>query len=163
NIWVYSEVGRGTTVKIYLPRVDEAAIQRKEIAKEKRNLHGSETILLVEDEEAVMKLTHSVLELYGYRVLAATNGDDALVVSSGYDDPIHLLLTDVIMPGMNGRELADQLFWVRPETRVLYMSGYTDSAIENQGVLESGASFIQKPFGTETMARKVREVLSSPK
>jgi two-component system, cell cycle sensor histidine kinase and response regulator CckA len=163
NIWVYSESGQGTTFKVYLPRIDEVAVEFTQGIEEETDLHGSETILLVEDEEMVMDITRSVLELYGYRVLTATNGNEALVVIENHKEPIDLLLTDVIMPGMSGRELADRFAESRPETKVIFMSGYTDSAIEHQGVLETGANFIQKPFATDGMARRVREVLDAPR
>lgn len=161
NIWVYSEVGRGTTFKIYLPRVGEGVPEprRRSIA---RSARGSETVLLAEDEDAVRKLARQVLEMNGYEVLEAANGDAALSICKHQTEPIHLLITDVIMPEMSGRELADQLAKLRPEMKVLFMSGYTDNAIIHQGVLDAGANFIQKPFPTDALARKIREVLDAP-
>jgi DNA-binding NtrC family response regulator len=125
-------------------------------------LRGTETILLAEDEEMVRKLARQVLEMYGYRVLEAANGGAALLICERHDEPIHLLITDVVMPEVSGRELSDRLSQLRPDMRVLYMSGYTDDAIVHQGVLDEGANFIQKPFAPDTLARKVREVLDQP-
>jgi CheY-like chemotaxis protein len=159
SIWVYSEVGRGTTFKVYLPRVDESAKEYKQRAEVRESVQGTETILLAEDEEIVRELAREVLEAYGYRVLAATNGGSALLICERHTEPIHLLVTDVVMPEMSGRELADRLSQLRPEMKVLYMSGYTDNAIVHQGVLDEGANFIQKPFAPNALARKVREVL----
>ncbi len=163
NIWVYSEAGRGATFKVYLPRVDEGAQEYERSAKTEGAMQGAETVLLAEDEEAVRKLARQVLEMHGYQVLEAANGSAALLISERHKEPIHLLITDVIMPEMSGRELAGRLDQSRPETRVLYMSGYTDDAIVRQGVLDEAANFIQKPFPTDALARKVREVLDAPK
>ena len=159
NIWVYSEVGHGTTFKVYLPRVGGEAREYKRSAEVEESVEGAETILLAEDEEVVRKLTVQVLEMYGYEVLEASNGGSALLLCERHQGPIHLLVTDVIMPEMSGRELADRLAQLRPEMRVLYMSGYTDNAIVHQGVLDEGANFIEKPFSPDALARKVREVL----
>jgi PAS domain S-box-containing protein len=162
NIWVYSELGRGTTFKIYLPRVDEGAQEPRPNFAMARSAQGSETVLLAEDEEAVRKLALQVLQMNGYQVLEAANGGAALLICERQKEPIHLLITDVIMPEMSGRELADRLAKLRPEMKVLFMSGYTDNAIVHQGVLDAGANFIQKPFPTDALARKVREVLDAP-
>jgi two-component system cell cycle sensor histidine kinase/response regulator CckA len=159
SIWVYSEVGRGTTFKVYLPRVDESAQEYKQSAEVRESVQGTETVLLAEDEEIVRELAREVLEAYGYQVLVATNGGSALLICERHKEPIHLLVTDVVMPEMSGRELADRLSQLRPEMKVLYMSGYTDNAIVHQGVLDEGANFIQKPFAPNALARKVREVL----
>ena len=159
NIWVYSELGRGTTFKIYLPRVDEGAQEYKRTSDLDHTLRGTETILLVEDEEMLRKLAHQTLSMYGYRVLDAANGDEALSLSRQHQGSIQLLLTDVIMPAMSGGEVAGRVLESRPETRVLFMSGYTDDAIVHQGVLDQSANFIQKPFAPDSLARKVREVL----
>ncbi len=159
DIWVYSEPGKGSTFKIYLPRVDEPPEQLREKASGDELLRGSETILLVEDEEEVQKLAVRVLERQGYRVLSARNGDEALLICEEHKDPIHLMLTDVVMPGMNGQELAERLRPFHPKMKVLYMSGYTDNAIVLHGVLREGVHYIQKPFTVEALARKVREVL----
>jgi len=159
NIWVYSELDRGTTFKIYLPRVDEGAQEYKRASDLDHLAYGTETILLVEDEETLRKLAHQILSTYGYQVLDAASGDEALSLSRQHQGTIHLLLTDVIMPAMSGREVAARLLEGRPETRVLFMSGYTDDAIVHQGVLEHSANFIQKPFAPDSLASRVREVL----
>ncbi|HEX8845149.1 MAG TPA: PAS domain S-box protein [Pyrinomonadaceae bacterium] len=161
HIWVYSEVGRGTTFKIYLPRVGEDAQEYRQTPEPAERFWGAETILLAEDDEMVRTMTHVILTERGYRVLAAANGTAALSVCEQAEGPIHLLLTDVVMPGMSGRELADRLARLRPEMKVLFMSGYTDDAIVHHGVLDEGVNFIQKPFTPDALARKVREVLGS--
>jgi two-component system, cell cycle sensor histidine kinase and response regulator CckA len=161
-IWVYSEVSRGTTFKVYLPRVDEGAQEYRQGRGAVEEHGGTETVLLVEDDELVRNLTRSILSDLGYRVLAVANASAALSVCEHTEGPIHLLLTDVVMPGMSGRELAERLARLRPETRVLFMSGYTDDAIVHHGVLDEGVNFIQKPFTPEALARKVREVLGRP-
>ncbi|MFL6210413.1 MAG: PAS domain S-box protein [Pyrinomonadaceae bacterium] len=160
NIWVYSEVGLGTTFKVYLPRVDEGAEEYQRGAETEAALYGTETILLAEDEEMVRKLAREVLEMYGYQVLEAANGGAALLICERHTEPIHLLITDVIMPEMSGRKLAARLARLRPEMKVLYMSGYTDNAIVHQGVLDEGTNFIQKPFAPHALAQKVRAVLA---
>ena len=163
NIWTYSEPGLGTTFKIYLPRVEETSpaykpeISRKEI----RAPGGTETVLLVEDEEAVRSMVSKVLQNKGYRVLEASHGNEALEVCDKFEGPIHLMVTDVIMPQMSGRELAERLALVRPEMRVLYMSGYPDNTIVQHGVLEPGTAFLQKPFTINALELKVREILDS--
>ncbi len=158
NIWVYSEPGRGTTLKIYLPRVDEPIAVFKEKFEEDLP-RGSETILVVEDEEEVRKLAARILQRQGYKVLEAPQGGDALLICEQHQDPIHLMLTDVVMPGMSGYQLAKRLESLQPGMEVLYMSGYTDSAIAQHGVLGEGVNYIQKPFTVDGLARKVREVL----
>jgi PAS domain S-box-containing protein len=162
NIWVYSELGRGTTFKIYLPRVDEGA-QEYERAESEGATQGTETVLLAEDEEAVRKLARQILEMYGYHVLEAANGGAALLLCERHRGSIQLLITDVVMPEMSGRELADRLARLHPEMKVLFMSGYTDNAVVHHGVLIGETNFIQKPFPTEGLVRKVREVLDTPK
>ncbi len=160
-IWVYSEPGRGATFKIYLPRVEEVA-ETIEPRKVPAKLHeGTESILLVEDEERVRKLTRRILEANGYKVLVATRGDEALRICGEHKGAIHLLLTDVVMPEMSGPEVANQLSLLRAEMRVLYMSGYTDDAVVRHGMLEPGMAFLQKPFTPEILLSKVREVLDS--
>ena len=159
HIWVYSVQGKGTTFKIYLPRVNEPLEEiRKEVLKEELP-RGNETILIVEDEEEVRKLAGKILEKQGYRILETFNGDDALVACEKRKSPIHLMLADIVMPGMSGSELAKLLIPLYPEIKILYMSGYTDNAIVRHGVLEKGVNYIQKPFTMEGLARKVREVL----
>jgi len=159
-VWVYSEPGRGTTFKIYLPRV-EAAPEPLVPKPAPVSLRGSETVLMVEDEEAVRRLIRKVLETRGYVVIAAEGGAEALRLANAHDGVIHLLVTDVVMPGMSGRDLAQYLGSVRPETKVLYLSGYTDDAIIQHGVLEPGIAFLQKPFTPQGLARKVRQVLDA--
>jgi CheY-like chemotaxis protein len=160
NIWVYSEPGLGTTFKIYLPTIEGDTESFRPAAVPTKLLQGSETVLLVEDEEMVRKLACTVLEKKGYRVLEASSGDKALDVVQGQNgNPIHLMVTDVVMPGMSGRQLADRLVSLRPELKVLYMSGYTDNAIVHHGVLDRGIAYIQKPFTPDALATKVREIL----
>jgi PAS domain S-box-containing protein len=163
HIWVYSEVGEGTTFKIYLPRVVEGARApsdrpREEAASAAR---GSETLLLVEDETEVRELVRDILEDQGYRVLTAQDGVEALQIAQEHERPIHLLITDVVMPRMSGKALADQLKSIRPQMRVLFTSGYTDNAIVHHGVLDEGVHFLSKPFELEALGRKVRDVLDS--
>ena len=158
-IWAYSEPGQGTTFKVYLPSVGEDAVsvEEKKISKDK--LTGSETVLIVEDDSSIRKLARKVLQAYGYNVLDAEEGEQALRIIEEHEGPIHLLVTDVVMPKMSGRELAERLQSLRPEVKVIYMSGYTDDAIAHHGVLEQGVNFIEKPFTPKGLARKVREVL----
>jgi PAS domain S-box-containing protein len=158
-IWVYSEPGRGTTFKVYLPRVDAPA-ELPERARDRARLRGTETILLVEDEEGVRKVAREFLEEAGYTVLEARHGDDALQIAALHTGALHLLITDVVMPRMSGRELAERLMKMKPNLRVLYISGYTDDAIVHHGVLESGVAFLQKPFNRDALFRKVRDVLA---
>jgi signal transduction histidine kinase/ActR/RegA family two-component response regulator len=159
HIWVHSELGQGTTFKIYFPQTTEPPISLDQ--KEKQGMQrGVETILLVEDEPSVRDLTAHILRQLGYTVLEASHGDEALgLVQQHADERIHMLLSDVVMPRMNGRELADKLNTLRPELRVLLMSGYADEAIVRHGALEPGIAFLQKPFSPEILARKIREVL----
>jgi PAS domain S-box-containing protein len=162
-IWVYSEPGKGTTFKVYLPRVDdrvEVSSTMATPALDARN--GNETILLVEDEPAVRELTHMVLSGRGYSVLEALNPEDAERLADSYGSEIHLLLTDVVMPGISGRDLARKLTARRPNLRVLYMSGYTFNVIAEDGTLEEGLSFLQKPFTPQILTQKVRETLDRP-
>jgi two-component system, cell cycle sensor histidine kinase and response regulator CckA len=159
NIWVYSEPGLGTTFKIYLPRVDKP-VEIAGTAPEEAGLHsGTETILLVEDEPSVRLLVRTTLESNGYQVLEAANGAEALLIGEQHTGRIHFLLTDLVMPGINGRALAEQLAPLRPELKVLFLSGYTDDAVIRHGGLEAGKAFLQKPFTPDALARKVREVM----
>jgi len=162
SIWVYSEPGHGTTFKIYMPRCEEPLEDRTERAPVREAAPGTETVLLVEDEPEVRRLVEKLLRLKGYRVLAAASPTEAIGLSKRQDAPIEMLLTDVIMPGMNGRELARILAEHRPRMKVLYMSGYTDAAMTQQGILPPGTAFLSKPFTPEVLARKVREVLDGP-
>ncbi|MFH1350016.1 MAG: PAS domain S-box protein [Pseudomonadota bacterium] len=158
-IWVYTEPGKGTTFKVYFPRTGVDATTIKEERSPVRSFKGSETILIVEDDDSLRTTTSRILKRYGYRVLAAQNGEEAMKISRGHEGPIHLALTDVVMLGMGGRELAERLRSERPEIMIIYMSGYTDNAIAHHGVLDKGVEFIQKPFTAEDLARKVREVM----
>jgi len=158
NIWVYSEPGEGTTFKIYLPQVDEPLTELKQESV-KEIPRGNETVIVVEDEEAVRKLAVRSLKSLGYRVLEAPDGGKALLLCGEFKEPIHLIITDVVMPNMSGRKLVERLKNIHLEMKVLYMSGYTDNAILHHGVLEEGTNFIQKPFTLDGLARKVREVL----
>ncbi len=159
DVWVYSEPGQGTTFKIYLPRVDESLEELREKITAGETPQGTETILVVEDEEAVRKLAVRILKRQGYAVLDASSGEEALLIAGEHKGPIHLLVTDVVMPGMSGGTLAEQLTPIRPEMKVLYMSGYTDDAIVHHGMLDPGANYIQKPFTVEGLVGKVKEVL----
>jgi CheY-like chemotaxis protein len=160
NIWVYSEVGKGTTFKIYLPRINEATESGKQTGSAEKGLKGTESILLVEDEEMVRKLTRTTLETYGYTILEAQNGIEALALVQKHKGIISLLLTDVVMPQMGGRELADNLIELYPDMQVLFMSGYTDDSIVRNNIIDEGANFIQKPFALDALARKVRDSLN---
>jgi PAS domain S-box-containing protein len=158
---VYSEKGRGTTFKIYLPELAEVVPETARPA-ELTVIGGTETVLVVEDQEEVREYVAKVLRGYGYRVIDADTANDALRYCEWEHDPIHLVLTDVVMPNIGGRELANRLRKMRPDIKVLFMSGYTDHVIEHHGVLENGAEFIQKPFSPEELAGKVRSALAPP-
>ena len=158
-IWVYSEVDHGSTFKIYLPQV-KADLERGVPEKTSRGSHpGTETILFVEDEESVRELVRDYLGKSGYRVLEAPDGVQALEIAAAYRGPIHILVTDVVMPRLSGRELATRITAARPEIKVLYISGYTDDSIFRHGVLEGGVAFLQKPFNLKDLAQKIRQVL----
>ncbi|MCG8556482.1 MAG: response regulator [Proteobacteria bacterium] len=157
-IWVYSELGSGTTFKIYLPRVDDEPT-RPRVSQQVAVMGGTETILVAEDEDLVRRAAVRILERAGYRVLGAIHGGDACLVAEQYKDPIHLLLTDVVMPGISGKDLVTRLAGLHPEMQVIYMSGYTDGAIVQQGVLEEGTAYVQKPFSPHSLLSSVREVL----
>ena len=161
SIWVYSEVGIGTTFKIYLPCVGPMLENASPGDKLEKVEGGSQTILVVEDEAALLQVTHQSLEAVGYLILAAHSPAEAIRISESHPGPIHLMVTDVIMPGMNGAQLATHLSAPRPDMKVLYVSGYTDDTIVRHGVLEPGLAFLQKPFSPKTLARKVSEVLAA--
>src|SRR5579864_6732399 len=162
-IWVYSEVGRGTTFKIYLPRVasSEPAAQVAAPAQFPKVEPGTETILLVEDEANLRYLARQYLEKQGYKVIEAADGAVAMQIAVAHEAVIHLLLTDVIMPGMNGRELAQRISEIRPNVKVLYMSGYTENVIGENGTLDAGVRLLQRPFNLRDLKSKVREVLDA--
>jgi CheY-like chemotaxis protein/anti-sigma regulatory factor (Ser/Thr protein kinase) len=160
NVWVYSEPGQGTTFKVYLPR-ELSATAPMTIAPtvDRAQSPATETVLVVEDEDALRKIARRALDAVGYTVLIAAGGDEALRISARHDGHIHLLVTDVVMPKMGGRALADEFSKTRPAAKVLYMSGYTDDAIVHHGVLDAGTHFLAKPFTAADLTRKVREVL----
>jgi CheY-like chemotaxis protein len=161
NLWVYSEPGHGTTFKVYLPQLTTAPETIEAKSAEPAMAMGSETILLVEDEDVVRGLAQKILEQSGYKVLAASRGEEAISLGMECAEEIHLLLTDVVMPGTSGKEVANRLRKLLPGLRVVFMSGYTDEAIVHHGVLDSNVEFIQKPFTPNSLVRKVREVLDS--
>jgi PAS domain S-box-containing protein len=160
-VLVESEPRHGTTFRIYLPRVEDALEPLGPMRITPSQRGGSETMLLVEDEESVRQLVRETLESKGYKVLEADDGEAALQIVSSYSGKIDMLITDVVMPGMSGRELSARLCELYPQTKVLYLSGYTEDAIVHEGVLDSGTAFLQKPFTLQTLSRKVREVLGS--
>jgi two-component system cell cycle sensor histidine kinase/response regulator CckA len=162
HIFVYSEPEHGTTFKVYLPRLEEAETVVEATPAEAELQRGSETVLLVEDEESLRSIVRECLEASGYTVIEARHAGHALEIGEGLSLPIHLLLTDVVMPGMSGSELAQRLVASRREMKVLYMSGYTDDAVVLHGVLAADVAFLQKPFTMQALARKVREVLGPP-
>jgi two-component system, cell cycle sensor histidine kinase and response regulator CckA len=160
-IWVYSEPGHGTTFKIYLPRIeDQSAVTPPERSEGRSLPRGSETVLLVEDEKGVRELAREYLQMSGYSVLEAQDGHAALEVVSTHAGSIHVLMTDVVMPGISGRELAERVVQIRPGIKILYMSGYTDQAIGRRGILENDVVLLQKPFTLATLASKLREILA---
>jgi two-component system cell cycle sensor histidine kinase/response regulator CckA len=163
HVAVYSEVGLGTTFKVYLPQAEQPSERSLTPSRILAHPRGTETILLAEDEAAVRALTRKILTGCGYQVLEAIDGDDAARVAAGHGEPIHLLITDVIMPGTGGRAVAEQLTKQYPMMQVIYVSGYTDDAVIRHGVLREGVNFIQKPFTPAALARKVRDVLDGTK
>jgi PAS domain S-box-containing protein len=161
-VWIYSEVGVGTSFKVYLPRLDEQPqVEKSRALVGSTDVHGTETVLLVEDDAMVRRMARMILELHGYRVLEAEHADAALQIFQEHKDEIDLMLTDVIMPGMSGRVLAERLAELSPELPVIYMSGYTDDAIVRHGLLSDELDFIQKPFSPDGLAQKIRTVLDA--
>ena len=160
HIWVYSEPGNGTTFRVYLPRAADLTPPPPAPA-EPESLAGSETILLVEDQDEVRLVAVQILRRHGYHVIEARNAGEALLTCERHPREIQLLLTDVVMPQMNGRELAGRLHTLRPEMRVVFMSGYTENAVVTHGILDSGITYLQKPFVPEALARCVRTVLDA--
>src|SRR6202021_2417550 len=163
-IWVFSEPAKGTTFKIYLPRVAERADSPAQVFPSEEAAAtepGTETILLAEDEANLRYLARQFLEKQGYKVIEAADGAVAMQIAVAHEGVIHLLLTDVIMPGMNGRELAQRISEIRPNTKVLYMSGYTENVIGHNGTLDADVRLLQKPFTLRDLKNKVREVLDS--
>jgi CheY-like chemotaxis protein len=161
SIEVCSEPGRGTTFKIYLPRIVDTP-DRQDRPAEEAPAAGTETVVLVEDEEIVKTLAEKVLQRRGYTVHSFANGDEALAAIRRLPEPVHLLVTDVILPGVNGKVLAETVRSIRPEIKVLFTSGYTESIIAHHGVLDEGIEFIGKPYTPAALAKKVREVLDRP-
>jgi len=161
-VQVYSEPGQGTTIRVHFPRVQDEAEDLVEKVAE-GSLGGTETVLVVEDEEQILVLSKRILEQFGYRVLTARTPGDACRLVEEQEGDIHLLLTDVILPGMNGKELKERIETMRPGIKTVFMSGYTANAIARRGILEKGVAFLQKPFSLASLARKVRQVLDSRK
>jgi two-component system cell cycle sensor histidine kinase/response regulator CckA len=160
NIWVYSEPGRGTTFKVYLPSSDGVATLSRPRPRRSKQVRAGLTVLVVEDDVAVRGLIRRALESAGYRVLDTGDAAEAIRIAATHGDPIHLLLTDVVLPNMGGRALADQILAAHPRLKVVYMSGYTDDAIVHQGVLERGAAFIEKPIISSTLVAKLQEFVA---
>lgn len=159
TIWVYSEPGQGTTFKVYLPQATAAEEAPPPVRVPSSQFHGTETILLAEDDPQVRNVVSAILRRAGYHVIESTNGGEALLICEQHGGTIQLLLTDVVMPKMNGRQLADRLRVIRPALKVLFMSGYTENVVVHHGVVDSGIEFLQKPITAETLLPKVREVL----
>ncbi len=162
SIWVYSEPGNGTTFKVYFPRFEEGVWEQKPKAAGPPAMGGNETVLLVEDDATLRDLMSTALRRYGYKILEASHGGEALLICEREKAPIHLLLTDVVMPQISGSDLAERLSRLRPEMKVLFMSGYTHDATVHHGLLDSGVNFIAKPFRLLNLVQKVREVLDAP-
>src|SRR5581483_326118 len=150
------------TIKIYLPRYDEAVLAASSSRAVPAVARGAETVMVVEDEPGVRALACAALDARGYRIIEAREGNEALEIAKGHAGPIDLVVTDLVMPGMSGRQLAGRLSALRPESRVLYMSGYTDDVALRHGLVGASVAYLQKPFTPTALAQKVREVLDSP-
>ena len=161
DIWVYSELGKGTTFNQYFPRFSAPLTALGSVDGDQPKVRGDETILVVEDEKAVRELTLKMMQQLGYTVLPAASGAEAIEVSRSFAGDIALLLTDVVMPNMSGRQLADILAKTRPGMKVLYLSGYTENTVVHHGVLEAGVDFLPKPFSREALSRKIRDILKT--
>jgi CheY-like chemotaxis protein len=161
SVWVYSQPGQGTNFMIYLPRIESTGTAERGPALAAPTVRGTETILVVEDQDQLRKMTVRVLQDHGYKVLEAASPEAALVHSKSYDGTIHLLLTDVVMPGMTGPQVADQIKPLRPAMEVVFMSGYSERALSDPKVMESAAAYLAKPFSPKSLTVKVREVLDS--
>jgi two-component system, cell cycle sensor histidine kinase and response regulator CckA len=159
QIEVFSELNRGTSFKLYFPAIDEQ-VYAATLRDQEVDVRGTETILLVEDEVGVRNLAYFVLQTQGYNVQAASDGKAALRMVGSHKGPVHLLVTDVVMPVMNGREMAEELHLRYPQMKVLFTSGYTDDAVVRHGVLQAEVAFLQKPYSPQALARKVRQVLN---
>jgi len=159
NIWLYCEPGIGSTFEVYVPLVQRKAEEVESSGERTALPSGIELVLLVEDEAQIRDMVHAFLDECGYAVLVAADGEEALRMLEQCDELIHLVITDVVMPQMNGAELAKQVRLLSPATKILYMSGYTDNAIVRHGVLEPGMAFIEKPFTPALLAEKIRELL----
>ncbi len=162
DIWVYSEPGTGSTFKLYFPKVDEPVAEVSGSGSDQAKDIATETILLVEDEKAVRDLTCRILQKLGYQVLTAASGEAAIEIGRSYAGQVSLLLTDVVMPNMSGRQVADALLQIRPGLRVLFLSGYTENTVVHHGVLDSAVDFLPKPFSREVLGQKIREILARP-
>ena len=158
-IWVESEPEKGCIFKIYFPRIEEEAKDLPAPDIEDKALRGNETILLVEDEDMVRELAVRILEEKGYKVLESSRGEKALEISKKHKNPIDLMITDIVMPGMGGKKLVQKIKQDRPRLKVLYISGYTDEIISQHGVLEEGTQFLQKPFLPQSFLTKIRDLL----